>query len=541
MGSPAVNLAEYLWTDPQGWNPAYPVLKKISAAFFFNDGLRSYPNLPWLSKGYSATLGNAGMAVGMNRLGTFVKKTATGFTYLYSGSIAQGYTSAVMLGSSTGANIDLFGDGSKDWLIDSSGFLRAYFSSGVRGTGSSNLNTGAPFVVGTDNIDAASKGYVNGSQEVAFSGWGGMASVSRIGYTGNSGGGTAGLGVQAFLGFNQVLSAAEHKSLADILLRDPMELFAPLPPIDWTPASASAHFGSATGGATAGGSANLSAQVALAAVGVATAGGSAAGSVAVPLSATGLSVAGGSANPTVTVSISAAGLAQAAGTAGLAASVLLAGAGAAQASGNATLAAQLAAMASGSAQAGGSANLSGGALGSINASGGAVAGGSAVLYVTVQLAATGGAQASGSANLSGGSTTFAITASGFAQAMGSGSLSVAVQLSASGSATASGAAVLGIPGQQSAAFPTDLFYDLEPLGFALPCAVGLTSFPGILDTVDAMSFDAAAHSTHALRYQHGPAIPPNTLITVAGVNYKTISVPRRINRDELVASLVIQP
>lgn len=306
------------------------------------------------------------------------------------------------------------------------------------------------------------------------------------------------------------------------------------------PASSSLS-GSATGGATAAGSANLSAQVALAGVGVATAGGSAVGSVAVPLSAAGLSVAGGSAGITATVSISAAGLAQAAGTAGLSAAVLLAGAGAAQASGNATLAAQLAAMASGSAQAGGSANLSGGPPGAISASGGAVASGSAVLNVTVQLAATGAAQAGGSANLSGGSTTFALTAAGFAQAMGAGSLVVAVQLSASGSATAGGTAVLRIPGQQQPAFPTDPFYELEPQGFALPCAVGITAFPGILDTVDAMSFDVAAHSTHALRYQAGPAIPPNTMITVAGVNYKTISVPRRINRDELVASLVIQP
>jgi hypothetical protein len=400
-----------------------------------------------------------------NKHGRFLRKVGGTYTYLFSGTIAPGFTSAVHFGQHDScSSVDLFGDAAKSWRIDGN-VLSAFFSSGFRGSGTTVINTNVPVVVSTDNIDAATKGYVNGNLEVSFSGWGGMGTVSRIGYSGNTESGQSGHGIQVFLGFSQTLTAAEHKQLADILLRDPMELFAPLQPVLWVPSSGSALSGSATGGATAGGTANLAAQVALAGVGVATAGGSAVGSVAVPLSAAGIAVSGGSAAMTATVSISAAGLAQAAGTAGLSASVLLAGAGAAQASGNATLAAQLAAMASGSAQAGGSANLSGGATGAISASGGAVSGGSAVLNVTVQLAATGGAVAGGSANLSGGpqgaiaasggavaggsgtlSVTVAITAAGFVQAMGAGVLWVSVRLSATGAATAGGTAVLTLLG-----------------------------------------------------------------------------------------------
>lgn len=280
-------------------------------------------------------------------------------------------------------------------------------------------------------------------KSVSFSGSGGFYSAA---------------GAQLHSGWNQGTPGAESNKLFFVLVSnsaipsaaaralsdDPIGILFSEPSLPiLVPSSASALSGSATGGATSGGSANLSAQVALAGVGVATAGGSAVGSVAVPLSATGLSVAGGSAAMTATVSISASGLAQAAGTAGLSAAVLLAGAGAAQASGNATLAAQLSAMASGAAQAGGSANLSGGAQGAISASGGAVSGGSAVLNVTVQIAATGGAVAGGSANLSGGPQG-AIAASGVAVAGGSGTLSVTVALTAAGFAQAMGAGVLTV-------------------------------------------------------------------------------------------------
>lgn len=242
-----------------GWNLAYPVLQKVSSAYFFNDGVRSYTNLPWLSSAYSATLGNAGMTFETNSLGRFVRKTSGGFTYLYSGSIAQGSSSYVLLGCHTNAtNIDLFGDGSKDWKISSGGFLEAYFSSGSRGTGSTSLITNTPIVVSVDSISASTKGYVNGVQEVSFSGWGSAASVSRIGYTGNSGTSNWGVGVQVFLGFNQVLTSAEHKIISDLLLRDPMELFAPVLRRIWVPSATSNTYTLSPGGSfTFSGSSNV--------------------------------------------------------------------------------------------------------------------------------------------------------------------------------------------------------------------------------------------------------------------------------------------
>lgn len=220
---------------------------------------------------------------------------------------------------------------------------------------------------------------------------------------------------------------------------------------------------SASGGDVASGSADLSAQVALASVGVSTASGAATLAASVPLSAVGLAVAAGSATPSATVTISAAGLAQAAGQAGLSASVLAQAAGAAEASGNAELAAQLDALATGAAQAGGSANLSGGAAGSLSASGAAIAAGTAVLSVTVGLQAAGSALASGTAtgsanapgqvSATGGATAggsgvmsarVSITAAGFVQAMGQGAFSATVPLSAFGAVTASGYAYLTV-------------------------------------------------------------------------------------------------
>lgn len=258
-----------------------------------------------------------------------------------------------------------------------------------------------------------------------------------------------------------------------------------------------------SGTATASGSADLAAQIAVAGVGVslasgsasltgskplaasgaATATGTAAPAIAIALSALGLSVssgtaalssaasgslaasggatAGGSAALAANVTISASGLAQAAASAGLSAAVLLAGAGAAQAAGNGALAAQLRLAASGAAQAGGSAALQGSAAGQLSGYGQVVASGSAVLTLDVRLAATGGAQAGGSGALSSGSTaplaasggaaaggsgviaaSISLTAAGFVQAMGAGYLVVQVPLSASGGAAAAGAAGL---------------------------------------------------------------------------------------------------
>lgn len=155
----------------------------------------------------------------------------------------------------------------------------------------------------------------------------------------------------------------------------------------------------ASGGAVAGGSADLSVSYSLAAVAVAVAGGSAALNVDVPLSAAALTVAGGSADASVTVSIAASALAVAAGSAGLSVTVTLA--------------------ASGGAVSGGAADLSVSSGDAIAASGGAIASGSALLSATVQ-----------------------IGAAGLAQALGSGALSVAIPLAAFGAAVAGGQATL---------------------------------------------------------------------------------------------------
>ena len=264
------------------------------------------------------------------------------------------------------------------------------------------------------------------------------------------------------------LLAWSAKTLPDSVVRNPWQIFAPMPRYLYLkPAATGAGANiTASGAAVATGAASLEAQVALAAVGVSVAGGNAAPSVSVPLSAAGLSVAGGSANAAATVTISAAALAQAAGQAGLSASVLLAGAGAAQASGNATLAVQLNALAAGAAQASGTANLSGGAPGALSAAGQSQAAGSAVLSVNVSLAATGAAQASGTAAgaasapgalaatgaaQAGGAATWSalvtLTAAGFVQAMGTGQLSMTVPLSATGAAQAGGAAQAALLGE----------------------------------------------------------------------------------------------
>jgi hypothetical protein len=305
VGSPAVNLAEYLWPQPQGWNPAYPVLRKISSAYFFNDGIRPYKNLPWLNQTYSASVGNAGMTNLTNRLGPFIRKTTGGFTYLFSGAIAQGSTSYALLGCHTNAtNVELFGDGSKDWKISSGGFLEAYFSSGSRGVGSTSLVTGVPIVVSVDSIDSASKGYVNGALEVSFSGWGSAGSVSRIGSTNNSGTSNWGVGAQVFLGFSSVLTAAEHKIISDILLRDPMELFAQPQPILWGGASAPAAALAGAASDVASASGTLSSGIRLAGGPAAVAGATGSLTSGIPLAgqAAAVSVANGVLNTSVRLS-----------------------------------------------------------------------------------------------------------------------------------------------------------------------------------------------------------------------------------------------
>lgn len=345
-----------------------------------------------------------------------------------------------------------------------------------------------------------------GGQKASASG--GNGGVRRSAGSGMIGQGTSVDGRQYYAAIS--MAAICSTALADAemlsLLNSPYRIFKAPPRslyFDFGAGGGTTQPLSASGAATASGSASLASTVALAGVGVAVAGGSAvatgtanldasgaaqasgtAGAVVdVALSALGLAVAsgsasldtaaagslsaaggavsGGAAEMFASVTISASGLAQAAGAAGLSSSALLAGAGAAQAAGNAALSAELAALAAGAAQAGGSATLAGGSAGVLDASGAAQAVGSAALTLSVRLAATGSAQADGSADLTGGSAgdiaasggstaagsglltaEVVLTAAGFAQAMGAGYLVVQVPLAASGAAQAGGGALL---------------------------------------------------------------------------------------------------
>lgn len=198
---------------------------------------------------------------------------------------------------------------------------------------------------------------------------------------------------------------------------------------------------SASAGLTAGGSATLSASLALSAVGLVVSGGDAPIRAAVPLSAIGYAIAGGnavldgssagdlqaiggaqaggSANIVANVRISAEGLMQAAGAAGLTVAVLQAAAGGAQAGGDVVLSLEVQLAASGGMQTGGVAALDAGEPGSISAIGGAQAGGSAAITATVPL-----------------------TAAGILQAVAAGYLVAQVDLSAVGGAAPGGAAYL---------------------------------------------------------------------------------------------------
>jgi len=85
------------------------------------------------------------------------------------------------------------------------------------------------------------------------------------------------------------------------------------------------------------------------------------------------------------------------------------------------------------------------------------------------------------------------------------------------------------------------FYDTGPFGLATLCALGATTFAGHLDTVGENAFDAAATTTHTLRYQDSMLLSAGDIVTINAVNYKVIGVPRQINTAERLAHLVRQP
>ena len=66
------------------------------------------------------------------------------------------------------------------------------------------------------------------------------------------------------------------------------------------------------------------------------------------------------------------------------------------------------------------------------------------------------------------------------------------------------------------------------------------TFEAFLDTAEADVFNEASISTHSLRYQSNDAVLTGEVITVDGLSYKVIGLPRRINSGEYTADLVKQ-
>jgi hypothetical protein len=101
-------------------------------------------------------------------------------------------------------------------------------------------------------------------------------------------------------------------------------------------------------------------------------------------------------------------------------------------------------------------------------------------------------------------------------------------------------------------------YALGPAGFASLCritwsfdagrAVDESRLPfdaqgiemaGILDTVDGLSYDVAAKTTHTLRYLAGPPLKAGDLVGIENATYHLVGVPQRINRSEMRAELIM--
>ena len=88
----------------------------------------------------------------------------------------------------------------------------------------------------------------------------------------------------------------------------------------------------------------------------------------------------------------------------------------------------------------------------------------------------------------------------------------------------------------------DQFYTYAPAGFASRCSAAGIMFPGILDTQDLDSYDAASTTRHALRYPHADVtLAAGDTVTIAGDDYRVVGLPARINRDEMLAHLALIP
>lgn len=82
-------------------------------------------------------------------------------------------------------------------------------------------------------------------------------------------------------------------------------------------------------------------------------------------------------------------------------------------------------------------------------------------------------------------------------------------------------------------------------GFAHLCTVGNSEtapFLGILDTSDGDFFDERGpETTHTLRYVANTQIKAGALLYVDGAQYTVTHTPKRINREEMRARLILNP
>lgn len=88
-------------------------------------------------------------------------------------------------------------------------------------------------------------------------------------------------------------------------------------------------------------------------------------------------------------------------------------------------------------------------------------------------------------------------------------------------------------------FPASVFYATGRSGFAVQCVANSARFPGIHSPVGESSYEAAAHTTHQLRYASANTLAHGNTVAVDGTDYRVAGAPRRINADEMIADLVL--
>lgn len=82
--------------------------------------------------------------------------------------------------------------------------------------------------------------------------------------------------------------------------------------------------------------------------------------------------------------------------------------------------------------------------------------------------------------------------------------------------------------------PTLFYHD-----FGVQATANGSTFAALLDTVGKESWDAAAISTHTLRYPNRLLSAGDT-VTIDAHTYKVLGIPRELNPVEKIADLVLQ-